>query len=105
MVRPMDRLHHIAISVPDIEKALDWYRERMDVEIAYVDESWALLRFENIALALVLPDQHPPHIAVERPDADTYGPLTPHRDGTASVYIEDPWGNSVEILKTDAALP
>ncbi|MEM9683614.1 MAG: VOC family protein, partial [Pseudomonadota bacterium] len=91
--------------VPDIEKALDWYRERLDVETAYVDESWALLRFENISLALVLPDQHPPHIAIERPDAEAYGPLTPHRDGTASVYIEDPWGNSVELLKTDPATP
>ena len=101
----MDRLHHIAIAVPNIEKALDWYRERLDVETAYVDESWALLRFENIALALVLPDQHPPHIAIERPDADAYGPLTPHRDGTASVYIEDPWGNSVEFLKTGAVTP
>jgi catechol 2,3-dioxygenase-like lactoylglutathione lyase family enzyme len=48
----MDRLHHVAIAVPDIGKALDWYRDQFDIEIVYVDESWALLKFDNIALAL-----------------------------------------------------
>ncbi len=95
----MDRLHHVAIAVPDIAQALDWYRAQFDVETVYTDDSWALLKFENIALALVLPEQHPPHVAVERKNAETYGPLTPHRDGTASVYIQDPWGNAVEIIK------
>jgi catechol 2,3-dioxygenase-like lactoylglutathione lyase family enzyme len=95
----MDRLHHVAIAVPDIGKALDWYRDQFDIEIVYVDESWALLKFDNIALALVLPEQHPPHVAVERKNAEIYGTLTPHRDGTASVYIRDPWGNAVEIIK------
>ena len=98
----MDRLHHVAIAVPDIAEALDWYRNRFDVEPVYTDESWALLKFENIALALVLPDQPPPHVAVERRNAEKYGTLTVHRDGTASVYIRDPWGNAVEIMKTDS---
>ena len=95
----MDRLDHVAIPVEDIGKALDWYRSRFDIEIAYRDESWALGRFDNVALALVMPDQHPPHIAVARDDAERQGPLTPHRDGTASVYVKDPWGNAVEYLK------
>jgi catechol 2,3-dioxygenase-like lactoylglutathione lyase family enzyme len=95
----MDRLHHVAIAVPDIAEALDWYRNQFDVETMYTDDSWALLKFENIALALVLPEQHPPHVAVERANAESYGKLTPHRDGTASVYIRDPWGNAVEIMK------
>ena len=95
----MDRLHHVAIGVPDIDKAIDWYRDQFDTEIVYVDESWALLKFDNIALALVLPEQHPPHVAVECENAEIYGTLTPHRDGTASVYIRDPWGNAVEIMK------
>ena len=97
----MDKLHHVAIAVPDIGQALDWYCEQFDVETLYQDDSWALLKFENIALALVLPDQHPPHVAVERENAEAYGTLTPHRDGTASVYIRDPWGNAVEIMKAD----
>ena len=97
----MEQLHHVAIAVTDIEKALQWYRQKFDVEPAYVDESWALLRFANVSLALVLPEQHPPHIAVERDDVDSYGSPTLHRDGSASVYIEDPWGNTIEIVKAN----
>ena len=95
----MEKLHHVAITVTDIKKALDWYRTEFDVEAAYVDDSWALLKFDNITLALVLPEQHPAHIAVERDKAELYGALTPHRDRTASVYIQDPWGNAIEIIK------
>jgi hypothetical protein len=47
----------------------------------------------------VLPGQHPPHIAIERPDASAYGPLRQHRDGTASVYVNDPFGNVIEIMQ------
>ena len=96
----MDTLHHIAITVTDIAKAVAWYQARFDVVTAHADESWALIRFEDCALALVLPDQHPPHFAIERADAASYGPLIPHRDGTASVYIKDPFGNVIEILET-----
>lgn len=94
----MDRLHHIAIPVSNIAEAVAWYQTRFDLEIAYQDNSWALLKFDNVAFALVLPDQHPAHFAIERKDADSYGTLTPHRDGTASVYVEDPWQNVIEIL-------
>lgn len=97
----MEKLHHVAIAVTDIKKALDWYRAKFDVKTAHVDDSWALLHFNNVALALVLPEQHPPHIAVERDKAESYGTLTPHRDGTASVYIQDPWGNAIEIIKAN----
>ena len=97
----MDRLHHIAVQVSDIAQSIAWYRERFDLKVAYRDDTWALLRFANISLALVRPDQHPAHLAVERSDAAAFGALKPHRDGTASVYIEDPDGNAVEILKTE----
>ena len=58
-----------------------------------------MLAFDNVSLALVLPDQHPAHIAVERENAETHGTLTEHRDGSASVYVKDPWGNAIEYLK------
>ncbi len=96
----MDKLHHVAVEVADIPRALAWYRERFEVETVYVDDTWALLAFENVSLALVTPGQHPPHFAVERQDAEAFGTLTPHRDGTASVYLEDPGGNAVEVLRT-----
>ena len=96
----MEKLQHVAVTVDDIHKALDWYRARFNVETTYADDSWALLQFDNIAMALVLPEQHPPHIAVERDKAESYGPLMRHRDGTASTYIRDPWGNAIEIMHT-----
>ena len=96
----MDKIHHIAIQVEAIDKAVEWYASRFDVSVSYQDETWALLKFENLSLALVLPSQHPGHFAIEHEQAEKFGPLKPHRDGTESVYIKDPSGNAVEILKT-----
>lgn len=95
----METIQHLAVPVSDIDVALTWYGARFDFEIVYADESWALLQFANVALALVLRDSHPPHFAVAREDAERHGRLTPHRDGTASVYIHDPWNNAIEIMK------
>ena len=95
----MDTIHHIAIQVDDIETSLAWYRDRYEVRVAYQDKTWALLQFANVALALVLPDQHPPHFAIVSEHAERYGPLTTHRDGTASVYIQDPSGNNIEMMR------
>jgi catechol 2,3-dioxygenase-like lactoylglutathione lyase family enzyme len=67
----METLHHIALPVTVIDKAVDWYEENFDIRKVYADESWALLEFENISVALVLPDQHSMHIAVERENAET----------------------------------
>ena len=93
------KLHHIAISVSNIGEAVGWYSQALDATIAYQDETWALLDIENASIALVLPSQHPPHVAVESSDAAKYGELTPHRDGTSSVYVLDPFGNTVEFLE------
>jgi catechol 2,3-dioxygenase-like lactoylglutathione lyase family enzyme len=95
----MDAIHHVAIHVTDISEAVAWYRERFTCEVAYQDDSWAMLDFANIKLALVSGGQHPPHIAFERSDAASFGELVSHRDGTASVYVEDSSGNDVEILR------
>ena len=94
----MDRIHHVAITVNHIDEAIAWYAERFDFEVSWKDDSWALLEFENLALALVLPNQHPPHIAFITDDLEKYGRPTPHRDGTASVYIRDNQNNVVEML-------
>ena len=50
----MERLHHVALQVTDMRKAVDWYETNFDVRKVYEDESWALLAFENISLALVI---------------------------------------------------
>jgi len=96
----LDHIHHVAIPVSHIADALEWYTSRFQCRVEYVDETWALLDFANTKIALVLPQEHPPHIAITRPDANKFGELTTHRDGLHSVYITDMFGNSIEILET-----
>ncbi len=96
--RELDALDHVAIAVTDIAAAVDWYTRTFRCSIAYQDETWALLVFANLRLALVIPAQHPPHIAFQHQHAEQFGPLKTHRDGTRSVYVQDPAGNSVEIM-------
>ncbi|OOG24545.1 glyoxalase [Thioalkalivibrio denitrificans] len=99
---PLDALHHVAIPVRNVARAVDWYCGRFRLELIYQDETWALLSFANTRLALVMPGQHPPHIGVVHPDARSFGVLKTHRDGSASIYLEDSEGNAVEILEDNA---
>ncbi|HBN78545.1 MAG TPA: VOC family protein [Planctomycetaceae bacterium] len=94
----LDSVHHLAISVENIAEAVEWYTAKFRCEIAYQDETWAMLQFANLQMALVIPGQHPPHIGFAISDAEKYGELKLHRDGTRSVYTADPFGNIVEML-------
>ena len=99
MTTPLDTLHHTALQVPDIAQAVAWYTEHFNCEIEYQDASWAMLKFANVSLAFVLPEQHPYHVAVVTETPEKYGTPKKHRDGTSSVYIKDPFGHDVELLK------
>jgi hypothetical protein len=57
-------LDHIAIQVKDVSKAVAWYLEKFKYEVNFQDDSWALLKFNNISLTLVLPKQHPQHFSI-----------------------------------------
>ena len=92
------KIHHTEICVDDIGRAIDWYCEKLSFEIEYQDNSWALLSFESARVALVLPEQHPPHLAFESKNASKFAKLTKHRDGIASIYINDLFGNTIELL-------
>ena len=100
----LDQVHHVAVPVPDIAKAVKWYTSQFHCQVEYIDDTWALLEFANTKLALVLPQQHPSHFAIARPDASNFGKLVNHRDGLNSVYITDPFGNSVEVLQDSLVL-
>jgi catechol 2,3-dioxygenase-like lactoylglutathione lyase family enzyme len=97
----LDRIDHIAIAVRDIVEAVAWYTKTFRCTVVYQDATWAFLNFENTRLALVIPEQHPPHFALTNPDAAAFGPLETHRDGTRSTYVRDPAGNTVEIMAAD----
>jgi catechol 2,3-dioxygenase-like lactoylglutathione lyase family enzyme len=92
-----DYLHHVAVAVLNVKETIDWYVDHFECQVTYQDETWALVKFANVSLAFVIPEQHPPHIAILG-SPDSYGKAVKHRDGTRSVYVKDPAGNNVEIL-------
>ena len=102
--KPLDTLHHIAICVDDIKKSVEWYTKTFSCLVEYQDDTWAILEFGNVKLAMVVAEQHPNHFAIIRPDAESFGPLKEHRDKTRTVYIKDPSGNTVEIMD-ESSLP
>jgi catechol 2,3-dioxygenase-like lactoylglutathione lyase family enzyme len=101
----LDAIDHVALQVASIADAIAWYTGTFRCRVAYRDATWALLEFANLRLALVAEGQHPPHVGLVRDDAERFGPLRPHRDGTRSIYLADPAGNAVEVLAPFAAGP
>ncbi len=95
--KSLDSLHHVAISVQNIAESVAWYTSHFHCKIAYQTQPGAA-DIANTQLALVIPEQHPPHLAFTHPEAANFGPLKTHRDGLRSTYIIDPSGNSVEIM-------
>ncbi len=102
---PLDQLDHVAIPVQDIATSVEWYTRTFQCRVKYQDATWALLGFGNIDVALVIPEQHPAHLGFVSPEAEKYGALKTHRDGTRSCYVSDPSGNAVEILAADSMPP
>jgi len=100
----LDAVDHVALVVASIADAVEWYTRRFRCRVAYRDDTWALLEFANLRLALMAERRHPPHVGLVRTDAEAFGELRPHRDGTRSVYLTDPAGNSVEILAPPGAV-
>ena len=96
MQNGMKSIDHIALQVDDIRESVAWYVVKYGCKVLYRDDTWALLQFKNIKLALVIEDEHPYHIAFE---VDEVVEGKKHRDGSVSKYIEDPSGNKVELIK------
>jgi extradiol dioxygenase family protein len=63
------------------------------------------MQIGNTKLAIVSPQQHPPHVAVKVDEAELNEAaknakvsIDTHRDGTKGIYIHDPFGNAVELI-------
>jgi catechol 2,3-dioxygenase-like lactoylglutathione lyase family enzyme len=95
--KKLDTLHHAALRVKNVKETVEWYTQRFKCNVEYQDETWAMLAFENVRLAFVLAEQHPPHVAILG-DPAAFGEPKVHRDGTSSVYVKDPNNNNVEVL-------
>jgi catechol 2,3-dioxygenase-like lactoylglutathione lyase family enzyme len=91
-------IDHIAIESKNINESVNWYMETFDCDLKYQDDSWALLGFENLALALVTPGQHPPHFAVVDESIGNFKVAQAHRDGVRYVYNTDPDKNVIELI-------
>ena len=92
------KVDHIAIHSKDIQKSVEWYVDKFRCEVQYQDDTWALLNFENISLALVTPEQHPPHFAIIDKGVTSHENIKTHRDGICYVYTNDPDCNIIEVI-------
>ena len=97
---------HIAVTVQKgkIIETVAWYTENMNAKVIYSDETWGLIECNGLKLALVIPNQHPPHIAFNL-NASEYvyykskgKAFKKHRDGSESFYDKDCQGNTLEFL-------
>jgi catechol 2,3-dioxygenase-like lactoylglutathione lyase family enzyme len=100
------KLHHVAINVSNIKKSVEWYVENMHATVDYEDDTWAMLCFGDVKMALTVASQHPPHIGFEVSGFEELGirehkELKTHRDGSYYLYLEDPDGNVLEKLYWD----
>ena len=94
----MDYIDHIAIQVKNIKKSTKWYIDNFKCKILYIDDTWAFIEFENIKLALVTKNQHPPHFAILDKNLKIDKNTVEHRDGSVSKYIKDNDKNFIEII-------
>ena len=94
----MEKIDHIAIVVTNINHAVRWYTDNHDCKVNYQDKSWAMLEFENVSVALVVPGQHPPHFAVVDETVGKLSKSKVHRDGIKYLYETDPDENYIERI-------
>src|SRR5687768_2709976 len=99
------KFDHVAVPSNDIAASVRWYQDLFGAEVLYQDRSWAFMNVSGQKVALVSPQQHPPHVAIEvsedelrRASEQSKVPIDTHRDGTKGIYIYDPFGNAVELI-------
>ncbi len=101
----MFEMDHVAVPTKDIAGTAKFYVDTFGAEVLYADATWAFLRIGQGKLALVSPQQHPPHVALrvdlpslEAAAAKAGKKIDVHRDGTRGIYVDDPAGNVVELI-------
>jgi catechol 2,3-dioxygenase-like lactoylglutathione lyase family enzyme len=96
----LDSIDHFAFTVANIDESVNWYLSSFACKLIYQDQKLAILEFDNVRIALVLPSQERPHLAVEKSDAASFGELRTLADGTHSCFISDPTGNPIELVRS-----
>tara|TARA_B100000945_G_scaffold4469_1_gene3750 strand:+ start:260 stop:562 length:303 start_codon:yes stop_codon:yes gene_type:complete len=98
-MKKLSPVDHIALQTRDIKSTVSWYTNNFECDIVFEDDTWALLKFQNINLALVSPNEHPPHIAFRVNNIFEHGKPSTHRDGISYIYKEDNFGNVIELVE------
>jgi len=98
-MKKLSLVDHIAIQTTNIKSTINWYLSNFSCETIFKDKTWALLKFDNINIALVNPNEHPPHIAFKVSNIFEYGKPCTHRDGINYIYKEDDFGNVIELVE------
>ena len=91
-------IDHIAVETSDVKKAVQWYKQNFKCQVKYQDQTWAMILFNNISLALVTPGQHPPHFAVVDAEVKEHKNSKMHRDGIYYTYEHDLDNNVIEKI-------
>ena len=98
------KFDHVALISKSIKDSVLWYRENLNAEVLYEDETWGYVRVGGTKIAFVVKSQHPAHICFEVDEDFVINNLEgktfkKHRDGTESCYVKDIDGNFIEYLK------
>tara|TARA_B100000427_G_C15478626_1_gene581871 strand:+ start:872 stop:1177 length:306 start_codon:yes stop_codon:yes gene_type:complete len=94
----LTHVDHIALESNSISDSVEWYFKNFNCNIKYQDSTWALLKFDNIQIALVTPGEHPPHFAVIDKEIAKLDNVKIHRDGIKYFYYKDPDQNVIEKI-------
>ena len=98
----LSKIDHLAVIVENIEQSVKYYTEKFNCNVKYQDDSWAMLKFDNINLALVVEDEHPNHFAIVDHSIVNNKKIKYHRDGIGYIYETDPNGNYIELLDQES---
>ena len=98
----LSKIDHLAVIVKNIDQSVKYYTEKFNCEVKYQDSTWAMLKFNNISLALVPEDEHPNHFAIVDHSIVNNNKIKYHRDGIGYIYEKDPNGNFIELLDRES---
>ena len=96
--KKLSTIDHIAIQVGNVTESVRYYLDQFNCDLKYKDDTWALLSFKNINLALVTKTQHPNHFAIVDENLSIHKDIKYHRDGIGYIYTEDLDSNFIEII-------
>ncbi|MEZ4544542.1 MAG: hypothetical protein R3C24_11700 [Cyanobacteriota/Melainabacteria group bacterium] len=95
----LDAIDHLALEVDDIVVPWHRYQERFGAKF-FIKTPPGRCWSSQSQTGFCCKERKsiPPHLGIVRDDAEKYGKLKQHRDGSRSCYLKGPGGNVVEVL-------